>query len=73
MRLNKTKNSLQTVWDSLDKASGELYNTLDNLSRMVNLSDTIKRQADMIDVTRIDTLKNEIEELIREKEGQGEN
>lgn len=52
----------------LDNASGELYNALDNLARMVDLPEIVKRQADMIDVDRIDSLKNEIEELIVGKE-----
>jgi hypothetical protein len=68
MRLNKTENNLKLIWQQLDNASGELYNALDNLARMVELSDNIKRQADMIDITRIDGLKNEIEELIEMKE-----
>ena len=66
-RLNKTEKNLQLIWKQLDNASGELYNALDNLARMVDLSDDIKRQADMIDVTRIDCLKHEIEDLIESK------
>jgi hypothetical protein len=54
-------------WKQLDNASSELYNALDTLSRMVDLSDTVRRQSDMIDVSRIDILKNEIEELINQK------
>lgn len=66
-RLNKTEKNLQLIWEQLDNASGNLYNALDNLARMVDLSDEIQRQADMIDVTRIDCLKHEIEDLIEEK------
>jgi hypothetical protein len=67
MRINKTEKKLQLIWQQLDNASGELYNALDNLARMVDLSDEIKRQADTIDITRIDGLKQEIEELIERK------
>jgi hypothetical protein len=67
MRMNKTEKNLELIWKFLDNASGDLYNALDNLARMVDLSDEIKRQADMIDVTRIDGLKQEIEELIEQK------
>jgi hypothetical protein len=67
MRVNKTVKNLETIWKQLDNASGELYNALDNLARMVELSTDIKRQADMIDITRIDGLKQEIEELIENK------
>jgi hypothetical protein len=67
MRINKTEKNLELIWKFLDDASGDLYNALDNLARMVDLSDDIKRQADMIDVTRIDGLKQEIEELIENK------
>jgi hypothetical protein len=66
-RLNKTEKNLELIWKQLDDASGSLYNALDNLARMVELSDEIKRQADMIDVTRIDGLKQEIEALLEQK------
>jgi hypothetical protein len=66
-RLNKTEKNLKTVWQQLDNASGELYNALDNLARMTDLPETIKRQADMIDITRIDGLKQEIETLLEQK------
>lgn len=72
MRINKTENNLKKIWEQLDNASGELYNALDNLASMVDLSDQIKRQADMIDVTRIDGLKQEIEVLIEEKQRKNE-
>lgn len=67
MRTNKTKNNLRKVWEQLDNASGEIYNALESISRMTDLPDTIKRQVEMIDVSRIDMLKNEIEELIQTK------
>lgn len=67
MRLNKTLKNLETVWKQLDNASGELYNALDNLADMVDLSDNIRRQSEMIDISRIDGLKQEIEALIEAK------
>ncbi len=67
MRINKTEKNLKLIWQQLDEASGNLYNALENLANMVDLSDNIQRQADMIDVTRIDGLKQEIEELIEDK------
>jgi len=67
VRVNKTVNNLQTVWNQLDKASEQLYNALDNLASMTNLSETVKRQMDIIDVSRVDGLKGEIEALIIEK------
>lgn len=68
-RVNKTVNNLKRVWKQLDDASGALYNALENLSQMTDLDQTIQRQADMIDVTRIDGLKQEIEALIEAKGG----
>jgi hypothetical protein len=67
MKKYKTENNLRTIWTQLDNASGALYNALDTLARMSDLPEIIKRQADMIDVTRIDGLKNEIEELFYKK------
>lgn len=68
-RVNKTVNNLKKVWQQLDDASGALYNALDNLSHMTDLEPKIQRQADMIDVTRIDGLKQEIEAMIEAKGG----
>lgn len=68
-RVNKTVNNLKRVWQQLDDASGAVYNALDNLSQMTDLNPQIQRQADMIDVTRIDGLKQEVEEMIKAKGG----
>ena len=67
MRVNKTENNLKRIWQSLDNASSELYNALDNLASMVNLDDSIKKDAEMIDISAIDSLKQEIEFLLEEK------
>lgn len=72
VRVNKTKANLQNVWQQLDNASGELYNALDNLASMTGLDDRIKRQAEQIDITRIDGLKQEIEALLEQKENPNE-
>ena len=72
VRVNKTKANLQNVWQQLDNASGELYNALDNLASMTGLDDRIKRQAEQIDITRIDGLKQEIEALLEKKENPNE-
>lgn len=65
--MNKTTNNLKRVWEQLDKASGDLYNALDALASMKGLPEDIKRLSDMIDVTRVDILKNEVEALIEAK------
>jgi hypothetical protein len=67
MKRYKTLKNLEQIWKQLDNASGDLYNALDNLADMVDLSDDIKRQSDMIDISRIDGLKQEIEALIEMK------
>ena len=72
VRVNKTKANLQNVWQQLDNASGELYNALDNLASMTGLDERIKRQAEQIDITRIDGLKQEIEALLEKKENSNE-
>lgn len=72
VRVNKTKANLQNVWQQLDNASGELYNALDNLASMTGLDERIKRQAEQIDITRIDGLKQEIEALLEQKENLNE-
>jgi hypothetical protein len=72
MRINKTTKSLNLIWARLDDASGNLYNALDSLGRMTDLSDETKKLAEMIDISRIDILKDEIEELLIKKERQSE-
>lgn len=69
MRINKTVNNLKTVWNQLDNASGELHNALDNLAHMVDLDEDVQRQAETIDISRINHLKNVIEQMIEEKGG----
>ncbi|UGO47859.1 hypothetical protein PQE72_gp055 [Bacillus phage vB_BanS_Skywalker] len=66
-RINKTANNLRTVWNQLDNASGELYNALHNLSQMTDITGQMKRQMDMIDVSRIDMLKQELEAIMESK------
>jgi len=68
-RINKTVNNLKTVWKQLDDASGAVYNALANLTEMTDLDPRVHRQMDMIDVTRIDGLKQEIEAMIEAKGG----
>lgn len=69
MRINKTEGNLKTVWNQLDNASGELYNALDNLSRMTDIDPKAKQLMEKIDPTTIDILKNYIEELVQAKGG----
>lgn len=68
VRINKTEKNLKLVWTQLDDACGSLDNALDNISRMVGLSDDIKRSASLIDFSAIVNLKNSIEKLMEEKE-----
>jgi ABC-type transporter Mla subunit MlaD len=69
MRINKTVNNLKRVWHQLDNASGELHNAMENLALMVDIDDDTQRQAEGIDISRIDSLKNVIEQMIEEKGG----
>ena len=67
-RINKTKNNLVNVWSLLDDASGSLYNALEAIESMVDLPSELEKNANLIDVSSITSLKNKIEELIHEKE-----
>lgn len=67
IKINKTINNLQLVWNQLDEASGNLYNALDNVSRMVDVPDEVTKLVERIDIGKVDQLRNEIEELIEEK------
>lgn len=66
-RVNKTEKNLRIVWNQLDNASGELYNALHNLSQMTDITGKMQRQMDMIDVSRIDMLKQEVEAIMEAK------
>lgn len=67
MRINKTESNLQKVWEQLDEASGSLYNALDNIASMTDIPNEIKSNMERIDITLINSLRNEIEELIQQK------
>jgi len=67
-RMNKTENNLQTVWEQLDNASGELDNALTNLGMMRNIPGEVKKSIDLIDTSQIVNLKNEIEKLMNKKD-----
>lgn len=77
MRINKTIDTtvyetikdLELIWKQLDDASGSLYNAKEKLSE-IDLPDTVVSEADMIDITRIVGLKEQIELLIEEKKKQ---
>lgn len=66
-RINKTENNLQQLWDYLDQASGNLYNVIENLHFMVDVPEEIEDKLDRLDITLIDSIKNDIEKIIEEK------
>lgn len=67
-RVNKTKVNLQTVWEHLDQACGSLDHATHDLSLMVELPSDITQQLEQLDISRIISLKNQIEELIDSKD-----
>ena len=64
---NKTLNNLEIIWHQLDEACSFLDNAQTNLSRINNLPPNIKTQNDLLDLSAIVVLKNEIETLIDSK------
>jgi hypothetical protein len=66
MRVNKTVKNLKTLWHFLDDASGNLYNVVELLGRMTDLPE-LQDKLDRIDITAIDTIKDEIEKILEEK------
>lgn len=66
-RMNKTKSNLEIIWNQLDDASGSLYNALTNISSMSGIPKDIEDVIAMIDLSAIDSLKDKIEELIKDK------
>jgi hypothetical protein len=66
MRTNETIELLQMAWDALDTASGELYEAMTILSRITDIDD-IKKDFERIDISLIESVKSQIEELIEKK------
>lgn len=65
MTMKQAEEIIGTAVEQLDNASGELYNALDNLSRItVYLSPRIRQQLQILDITLIDSIKNELAELL---------
>lgn len=67
MRVNKTKENLQELWQLLDDASGSLYNACGMITSMTGIQD-IKDDMDKIDLSAIVELKNKVEALKNGKE-----
>jgi hypothetical protein len=67
MRKNKTRKNLQQLWEQLDNASGELYEALFTLSLMTGIPEDIQKDAERLDITAIDNLKNKIEEILEQQ------
>lgn len=67
MRINKTLGNLQTIWNQLDNACGELDNAFSNLNKMIDLPHEIQDNINQIDLTAIVSLKNKLEDLINKK------
>jgi hypothetical protein len=66
MRLNKINKNLKMVWQQLDDASGLLENAFNNLLTITNIPKDIKDKIEHIDFSAIISLKNDVEELIKE-------
>ena len=70
MRVYKTANNLQKVWDDLDNACGLIENSMEKLSRMSNIPKDLKDSIESIDFSAIVGLKNEVEELLENLKGE---
>jgi hypothetical protein len=66
MRINKTVGNLKRLWHLLDDASGSLYNVVDQLGNMTDMPE-LQDQLDKIDITAIDSIKEQIESILEEK------
>lgn len=63
-RINKTQNSLQTVWNELDMGYEHMERAIENLSRMVDLPTELEKMIDRYDLSEITVLKQEVEALM---------
>ena len=52
------------VWEQLDCASGYMYNAIDNINNINNLPKNVRNMVDQIDVSAIDGLRHEIENVL---------
>ena len=66
-RLNKTEKNLQQLWDYLDQASENLNNVRENLHLMVDIPVEIEDKLEQLDITLINSIKNDIEKMIERK------
>jgi hypothetical protein len=66
----KTKEAIVALTyaiQQLDTASGELYNALDNTAKLYKahlLPSSLQKQIDKLDITLIDSIKNQLTELL---------
>lgn len=63
-RINKTQNNLQSVWNNLDLAYEHIEIVVEDLSQMTGLPDELERMIDQYDLSEINIIKQEVEELM---------
>lgn len=63
-RINKTQNNLDTVWNNLDLAYEHMERAIEDLSQMTGLSDELERMVEQYDLSEINIMKQEVEELM---------
>ena len=63
-RINKTQNNLQSVWNNLDLAYEHIERVVEDLSQMTGLPDELERMIDQYDLSEINIIKQEVEELM---------
>jgi hypothetical protein len=68
-RINKTQNNLDTVWNNLDLAYEYMERAIEDLSQMTGLSDELKKMVEQYDLSEINIMKQEVEELMFNADG----
>ena len=68
MRINKTQNNLNKVWELLYNACGSLDNAMRMISSMVDMPEDVEKAINQIDFFAIVALKEQIEMLLEKSE-----
>lgn len=63
-RITKTQNNLDTVWNNLDLAYEYMERAIEDLSQMTGLSNELERMVEQYDLSEINIMKQEVEELM---------
>lgn len=64
IRVNKTMNNLQAIWNDLDSAYENMEKAIEKMSAMIGLPDELEQEINNFDISAISSLKQHVESMM---------